>query len=74
VLGGRERTREHPWIPLALTGKLGVDVLGAGFYLDQMASGQAPWCAYCITGAFSLLGALLLSLPESWQATRALAR
>jgi uncharacterized membrane protein len=70
LLGGRNRTRQHPWIPVTLAAKLGVDVFGAGSYFYLMASGQAPWCIYCITGAATLFASLPLALPEAWQARK----
>lgn len=68
ALGGEERARERPWIPLVFAGKATVGAWASGKSLWKMASGEQPWCAYRTSGAAANLGIVALALPEAWRA------
>ncbi len=65
ALGGADRARRLPWVPVASAAKSAADAAGAGWYLYKMATRQEPWCAYCIASAVSSFVVLALTLPEA---------
>lgn len=72
ALGGRDRARKQPWVPLLFTAKAAAEAVGAAYYFYQMPAREKAWCGYCIVGALASWSVLALSLPEARQAWRAL--
>jgi uncharacterized membrane protein len=66
--GGENRARETPWVPLLAAGKAAVEAAIAGWYFYQMPTKEKAWCGYCITGALTNVGILLLTIPEARRA------
>jgi uncharacterized membrane protein len=63
--GGRDRARTQPMLPLALTGKLMVDVLSNLYLAKQEWRYNRAFCGYCQSASLASLASLMLSLPES---------
>lgn len=68
ALGGAERAREQPLIPLVAAGKAVIEAGVAGWYFYQMPAKEKAWCGYCITGALCNFGIAALMLPEAHKA------
>jgi uncharacterized membrane protein len=72
AMGGAERARSAPWLPLALAAKLAFDV-GQGVRLTiQQWSGYRRFCFWCLVAATSSFAAAPLVVPEARAAARAL--
>lgn len=72
AMGGQDRAREQPWIPLALAAKIGFDTLQAiRLFIDQKAKYHA-FCPWCLLAAATTLAALPLAIPEAYAAARRL--
>jgi uncharacterized membrane protein len=70
AMGGEDRAREAPWIPLALAAKVAFDV-GQGLRLTiQQWSHYRAFCFWCLTAAASSFIAAPLVVPEAWAAVR----
>ncbi len=70
AMGGQERTREQPWIPLLLAAKVLVDAANAGkLTLDQWTKHRA-FCFYCLTAAAATFGTVPLAFGEARAAWR----
>ena len=62
--GGRDRAREHPWLPLALAAKLTLDALASGkLTLDQWTKHRA-FRIWCLLGASATSSACRSSSPK----------
>lgn len=70
--GGKDRAREAPALPLALTGKIAVDVLTNLFLAKEEWKYNQALCGYCQTATVASLTSLLLSLPEAREALEAM--
>ena len=71
--GGICRAVEQPWVPLAASGKAGLEAAVAAKYLFyQMPVVEKKWCGYCIVDALMHLGTFALTLAEATRALRAL--
>jgi uncharacterized membrane protein len=68
ALGGADRARRHPWVPLLVAAKAAAEAVGAGWYFYQMPAREKKWCGYCIAGAMASFGVLALALPEARRA------
>ncbi|HET7274213.1 MAG TPA: vitamin K epoxide reductase family protein [Longimicrobiaceae bacterium] len=65
AMGGDDRSRSHPWIPLALTGKLLFDAVQAGkLTVDQWTKHRA-FCSWCLLAATATFAAVPLMIPEA---------
>jgi uncharacterized membrane protein len=74
AMGGKERSRKMPWIPLALAAKTTADALQAAkLTYDQYAKHRAAclWCLIAATATFVSAG---LALPEARSALREVQR
>ena len=72
ALGGHERARKLPWLPLLSLAKSTADTAISGWLFYKMPTREKAWCVYCITAFFINLGLLALALPEARQAWAAL--
>jgi uncharacterized membrane protein len=69
AIGGDERARERPWIPLVSAGKAGAEAMVAAKYLFyEMPVVEKAWCGYCIVDALMHIGTFLFTLPEAGKA------
>lgn len=70
AMGGKDRARTSPWIPLALAAKAVVDTVQAGkLTVDQWTKHRA-FCSYCLVAAGATFATLPLVLPEAREALR----
>jgi uncharacterized membrane protein len=66
AIGGRERARRHPWVPIVASAKAAAEAAVAIRYLFyEMPIAQKRWCGYCIVDAIAHIGTFLLTLPEA---------
>jgi len=70
AMGGQERARTRPWIPLALAAKVGFDVSQAiRLFFDQKTK-QKAFCSWCLLAAGTTVAIVPLTIPETWAAIR----
>lgn len=73
AMGGEDRARAAPWIPLALAAKAAADASQAArLTRDQWARHRA-FCSWCLLSAgatFATLAAVLPEAREAWRAWR----
>ena len=72
AMGGKDRVKQQPWIPLLLAAKVGFDTFQAvRLYVNQLTR-QKALCPYCIVAALSTVISTPLVIPEASAALRAL--
>jgi uncharacterized membrane protein len=72
AMGGEDRGDRRPWIPLALAGKIGFDVVQASILtLDQWVKHRS-FCSWCLLATAATLASAPLALPEAVRAVRSL--
>jgi uncharacterized membrane protein len=68
AMGGEDRVRTAPWIPLVLAAKVAVDAVQAGkLTWDQWAEHRA-FCSWCLLAAGATFATVPLAVPEARQA------
>ena len=73
AIGGKDRARKQPWIPLALAGKAAADALQAAkLTYDQWA--KHAFCIWCLVAAGATFATVPLVIGEAAAAARQLAR
>jgi short-subunit dehydrogenase/uncharacterized membrane protein len=73
AMGGRNRVKEMPWIPLALAAKIAFDVVNAAkLSIDQWTKHRA-FCFWCLVAASATFATAPLATAEALKATRVLA-
>ena len=65
LLGGRERSRTTPWLPIVIAAKAVVEVSVAAWYLVQMRTKVHAWCAYCLLGSTISATIAVLAIREA---------
>ncbi len=71
TLGGSDRARNQPFVPLIAAAKAGAEAAVAAKYLfHQMPFVEKVWCGYCIVDALAHLGTFALTLPEAGKALK----
>ena len=73
-MGGRDRYRDQPWIPLLLLGKSVLDAAGATFLTAEQLTKHKKVCSWCTASAALLLASVPTALPEARAALRELRR
>jgi uncharacterized membrane protein len=68
ALGGAERTRRQPWIPIFAAAKSALEALTASWYFYQMPTKEKAWCPYCVTAAVANVAIASLTIPEARRA------
>lgn len=69
-MGGEDRARTHPWIPLALAAKVAADTLQAAkLTVDQWTKHRA-FCSWCLLAAGATFAAVPQVIPEARAALR----
>lgn len=72
AMGGKDRARTAPWIPIALAAKVAFDVLNAGkLSVDQWTKHRA-FCFWCLIAAGATFATAPLVVPEALEALRRL--
>ena len=72
-MGGSDRHREQPWIPLLLLAKSVVDAAGASYLFAEQVTKHRKVCSWCTASAGLLLATVPGVLPEAraaWTAWR----
>ncbi|WP_447980007.1 vitamin K epoxide reductase family protein [Candidatus Nitrospira bockiana] len=73
AVGGPQRVREQPWVPLIAAAKAAAEAAVAARYLFyEMPIVQKTWCGYCIVDALAHIGTFALTLPEAGKALAAI--
>jgi uncharacterized membrane protein len=73
TLGGRDRPRRTPWLPIMATLFAAPQAATAAQYLFyQMPKVDKAWCPYCIVDALTLFATFGLTLKESTRSIRSL--
>jgi len=68
AMGGSDRARRDPWIPLALAAKVAFDMVNAGkLTVDQWTKHRA-FCFWCLLAATATFAMVPLVVPEALQA------
>jgi Vitamin K epoxide reductase family len=68
AMGGKDRAKEQPWIPLALAAKVAFDTSQAvRLFIDQRTKYHA-WCFWSLLAAGSTIAAVPLVIPEAYAA------
>lgn len=72
AMGGDDRLRRWPWLPVLLGGKaLGDAVAAAKLTRDQWKDHRA-FCSYCLVSAGTTAAIAVLAMPEAWRGARRL--
>jgi len=72
AMGGTDRARSQPYIPLALAAKVAYDAYNAGrLTIDQWTKHRA-FCIWCLIAAAATFATAPLVIPEAVEAIRAL--
>ncbi len=65
AMGGEDRARTHPWIPLALAAKVAFDTVQAGHLtMDQWTTHRA-FCIWCLLASGATAVTVPLVIPEA---------
>jgi uncharacterized membrane protein len=73
TLGGKDRARQVPWIPILAALVAAPQAATAAQYLFyQMPKVDKAWCPYCIVDALTLFATFGLTLKESTRAVRSM--
>lgn len=74
AMGGPERARTLPWLPLAMAGKVAIDAVQAGRLSVEQWTNHRAFCSWCLTAAGLTFAAVPAVLPEAraaWSQLRA---
>jgi uncharacterized membrane protein len=72
AMGGQDRAKEQPWLPLMLAIKVAFDTSQAiRLFFDQKNTYQA-FCSWCLLAAATTLATIPLVIPETFAALRQL--
>jgi len=69
VMGGEDRSRKQPWIPLVLAAKLGFDTYQAIKLIQAQRQGKA-FCFWCLLTAGATFASVSLAIPETFATIR----
>ncbi len=72
AMGGADRTRRTPWLPLVLMGKTAADAAQAAKLTRDQWTKHGAFCSWCLTAAAASFGAAALAVPEARAALRML--
>ncbi len=70
AMGGPNRAEKHPWIPLALAAKVGLDAVLASLQVLMQARKLRAYCSWCLLTSAATFGSLPLVIPEARAALR----
>jgi uncharacterized membrane protein len=72
AMGGPDRAREQPWIPIALAGKVAFDVANVARMSSVQWSSFRAFCVWCLAAGVSTCASAPLVVPEARDAVHAL--
>lgn len=72
AMGGEDREQSQPWLPLALGGKLLLDVVNATRLTVDQWTKHRSFCLWCLLASAATYASVPLALPELRAAVRAL--
>ncbi len=72
AMGGADRARKQPWIPLALTAKVAIDVSQASRLTLNQWTKQKAFCFWCLTASAATFATVPFVLSEAREAFRQL--
>jgi uncharacterized membrane protein len=67
-MGGSDRARLRPLLPLALGAKVGFDVFQAGVHSVRQWTRHRAFCSWCLVAATASFAMLPLAIPEAQSA------
>jgi uncharacterized membrane protein len=73
-MGGADRSREQPYIPLALLAKATLDAVGGIYLTAEQLTKHRKICSWCTVSALALLASVPVAYPEARAALRQLRR
>jgi len=73
-IGGADRARTHPLVPLALFAKTLVDAVGGAYLTAEQLTKHRRICSWCTISAAALIGSAVVAWPEARDALRVLRR
>jgi uncharacterized membrane protein len=65
AMGGQDRAKTHPWIPLALAAKVALDALFAAKLTLDQATKHRAFCFWCLLAASATFAQVPLVVPEA---------
>ncbi len=74
AMGGKDRAWTHPWIPLVLLAKTGLDAMQAARLTVDQAVKHKAFCFWCLLAAAATFATVPLAVPEALAAWRRLKR
>jgi uncharacterized membrane protein len=63
--GGEDRAKKHPWIPLALAGKVAVDAANGGRLTIEQWTKHRAFCSWCLLAACASFATVPAVIPEA---------
>lgn len=72
AMGGQDRARTQPWIPLALAAKVAFDTSQAVRLTVDQTTKQPAFCFWCLLSALATFATVPLVIPEARAAIRQL--
>ncbi|MDP9452093.1 MAG: vitamin K epoxide reductase [Actinomycetota bacterium] len=73
-MGGRDRARDRPWLPLALAAKTLLDAASGAYLALEQGTKHRRFCTWCLIAAGSSVAMVPAALPEARTAWRHLRR
>ncbi len=70
AMGGQDRARTQPWIPLALAAKVAFDTSQAVRLTVDQATKEKAFCSWCLLSALCTFATVPLVIPETRAAIR----
>jgi len=72
AMGGQDRARTDPWIPLALAAKVAFDTSQAVRLTVDQATKEKAFCSWCLLSALATFATVPFVIPEARAAIRQL--
>ena len=72
TVGGPDRHRRRPWLPIVLLAKVAADAAGAGLLTAEQATRHRRFCAWCLVAAAAQVATVPAAVPEARAAARSL--
>lgn len=70
--GDASRSREQPWLPLALLAKVGADAVGGAYLTVEQATKHRRFCGWCLLASAASVAMVPAAVPEALAAWRTL--
>jgi len=70
AMGGQDRVRTMPWVPIALAAKVVFDAYQAGRLTVDQATKERAFCSWCLLSAACTFATVPLVIPEARAAIR----